>query len=163
MWDLGSLTGDWTCSYALGGKVLTTGRPGKSPWVRFQLSFASPSNIQFCIGMCCCYLVTKLYPTFCDPMDCSSLGSSVHGIFHAKILEWVAIPFPRGSSRPRNRTWVFHIAGRFFYCLSHQGSPCLLEWVAYPFSSGSSQPRDLTHTSCIAGGFFTIEPPGKPG
>ena len=40
--------------------------------------------------------------TLCDPMDCSLPGSSVHGILQAKILEWVAIPFSRGSSQPRD-------------------------------------------------------------
>ena len=39
----------------------------------------------------------------CDPMDCSPLGSSVHGIFQAKILEWGAISSSRGSSPPRDR------------------------------------------------------------
>ena len=41
-------------------------------------------------------------------------GSSVHGILQARILEWVAIPFSRGSSQPRDQTWVSCIAGRFF-------------------------------------------------
>ena len=52
--------------------------------------------------------------TLCDPMDCSLSGSSVHGIFQARVLEWIAIAFSRGSSRPRNRTRVSHIAGRHF-------------------------------------------------
>ena len=52
-------------------------------------------------------------PTLCDPMDCSP-GSSVHGILQAKILEWVALPYSRGSSWPRDQTWVSHFAGRFF-------------------------------------------------
>ena len=52
--------------------------------------------------------------TLCDPMDCSSPGSSVHGIIQASILEWVAIPFSRGSSRPRDQTCVSCIAGGFF-------------------------------------------------
>ena len=47
-------------------------------------------------------------------MDCSSPGSSVQGILQAGILERVAIPFSRESSRPRDRTWVSHIASRFF-------------------------------------------------
>ena len=50
----------------------------------------------------------------CDPMDCSLPGSSVHGILQARILEWVSISFSRGSSQPRNWTWVSCIAGRFF-------------------------------------------------
>ena len=40
-------------------------------------------------------------PTFCDPMDCSPPGSSIHGIFQARVLEWGAISFSRGSSQPR--------------------------------------------------------------
>ena len=59
-------------------------------------------------------LVTQLYLLLCDPMDCSPPGSSVHEILQAKILEWVAVPSSRGSSQPRDRTWVSHIAGRFF-------------------------------------------------
>ena len=59
-------------------------------------------------------LVSQLCLTFCDPTDCSLLGSSVHGILQARILEWVAFPFSRGSSQPRDRTWVPCIAGRFF-------------------------------------------------
>ena len=52
--------------------------------------------------------------TLCDPMDCCPPGSSVHGILQARILEWVAIPFSRGSSQPRDWTWVSCIADRFF-------------------------------------------------
>ena len=48
------------------------------------------------------------------PMDCSLPGSSVHGIFQARILEWVAISFSRVSSRHRDQTLVSRIAGRFF-------------------------------------------------
>ena len=59
-------------------------------------------------------LVTQLCPTLCDPMDCSPPGSSVHGISHTRIWEWVAIPFSKGSSQPSEWTWVSCIAGRFF-------------------------------------------------
>ena len=58
-------------------------------------------------------LVVQSCPTLCNPMDCSPLGSSVHGISQARILEWAAIPFSRGSSWSRDRTWVSCIAGRF--------------------------------------------------
>ena len=50
--------------------------------------------------------VSHLCPTLCDPMDCSLPGSSVHGISQARILQWVAIFFSRGSSQPRDHTWV---------------------------------------------------------
>ena len=53
--------------------------------------------------------VTQSCPTLCDPMD-----YTVHGILQARILEWVAFPFSRGSSQTRGRTQVSHFAGRFF-------------------------------------------------
>ena len=59
-------------------------------------------------------LVAQSCPTFCDPMDCHPPGSSVHGISQASILEWIAIPFFRGSSHPRNQSQVSCVAGRFF-------------------------------------------------
>ena len=67
-------------------------------------------------------LVTQLCPTLCDPMGCRSPGSSVHGILQARILGWVAIPFSRGSSRPRDQTRVLLPCKQFLYYLSHQGS-----------------------------------------
>ena len=56
----------------------------------------------------------KSCPTLCDPMDCNLSGSSVHGIFQAIVLEWIAISFSRGSSRPRDRTHVSCIVDRRF-------------------------------------------------
>ena len=58
--------------------------------------------------------VTQSCPTLCDPKDYSLPGSSVHGIFQARVLEWVATAFSRGSSQPRDRTWVSCIVGRLF-------------------------------------------------
>ena len=59
-------------------------------------------------------LVTQLCPTLCDFMDWSLPGSSARGLFQARILEQVAIPFSRGSSQPREQTQVSCIAGGFF-------------------------------------------------
>ena len=59
-------------------------------------------------------LVSQSCPTFCDLMNCILQVSSVHGILQASILEWVAIPFSRGSSWPRDWTQVSCIAGGFF-------------------------------------------------
>ena len=56
-------------------------------------------------------------------MDCSPPVSSIHGILWAKILEWIAIPFSRGSSWPRDWTWVSCIAGRFFTIWAIEESP----------------------------------------
>ena len=50
-------------------------------------------------------LVTQLWPTLCNPTDCSPPGSSVHRILQARILEWVAISLSRESSRPRDEPW----------------------------------------------------------
>ena len=58
--------------------------------------------------------VAQSCPTLCNPKDCSPPGSSVHGIFQARVLEWVAISFSRGSSQPRDWTRVSHTAGRCF-------------------------------------------------
>ena len=59
-------------------------------------------------------LVAQSCPTLCNPMDCSLPDFSAHGILQARILEWVAISFSRGSSQPRDQTQVSCIAGRFF-------------------------------------------------
>ena len=58
--------------------------------------------------------VAQPFPTLCDPMDCRLPASSVHETLQARILEWVAMPFFRGSSRPRDQTRVSCITGRFF-------------------------------------------------
>ena len=64
-------------------------------------------------GSMCAQLLSHVR-LFCDPMDCHLPGSSVHGIFHARIVEWVAISFSRGSSLPRDQIRVSHIVDRHF-------------------------------------------------
>ena len=104
--------------------------------------------------------VTQSCLTLCYPVDCSPPGSSVHGIFQARVLEWVAISFSRGSSQPRDRTQVSHIAGRCFNLWAirevHKyffeppfscGGARILEWLAIPFSRRSSRPMDWTWVS----------------
>ena len=59
---------------------------------------------QGCVCVCVCVLITQSPPTLCYPMDYSLPGSSVHGILQARILEWVATPFFRRSSQPRDWT-----------------------------------------------------------
>ena len=61
-----------------------------------------------------CAISLRSCPTLCDPMNCSPPGSSAHGILQARILKWVAIPFSRGPSHPRDWTWVSCIVGRRF-------------------------------------------------
>ena len=67
--------------------------------------------------------VTQSCPTLCDPKDCSLPGSSAHGIFQARVLEWVAISFSRGSSQPTDRTQVSHIVGRRFTVWATREAP----------------------------------------
>ena len=64
-------------------------------------------------------LVAQLCLTLCDPVDRSPPGSSVHGILQARILEWVAIPFSRGSFRPRDQTQVLLHCRQILHHLSH--------------------------------------------
>ena len=72
-----------------------------------------PTSYLFYIYMCVCMSMhLQSCPTLCDPVDCSPPGSSVHGILQARILEWVAISFSRGSYRPRDWT-------RGLLCLLH--------------------------------------------
>ena len=74
-------------------------------------------------------LIAQLCLTLCNPIDCSPLGSSVHGVFQARILEWVAISFSRGSSWPRDQTQVSCIAGRLFVLSVQFSSVQLLSCV----------------------------------
>ena len=110
--------------------------------------------------------VTQSCPTLCYPMD-----YTVHGILQARILEWVAFPFSRGSSQPRDWTLDSCIAGRFFtswatredqeywsgQCILLQGT---LAWVAISYPKRFSQPLGSNlHFLCLlvlVGRFFTI-------
>ena len=67
-----------------------------------------------CVCVCVCVCGAPSYLTLCNSMDCTPPGFSVHGILQARILEWVPIPFSRGSSRPRDRIQVSWLAGEFF-------------------------------------------------
>ena len=66
------------------------------------------------VRCCYCCLVAKLCLTLCDSMDCSPPGSSLHGVFQARMLEQVATCFSRDSSQPRDQTHIFCLAGGFF-------------------------------------------------
>ena len=68
-------------------------------------------------------LVTQSRPTLCDPMDCSPLGSSVHGILQARTVEWVAISSSRGISLTQGSKPGLPHCRQILYCVSHLGSP----------------------------------------
>ena len=93
-------------------KCNSNGRSGSSWYLQFQ----QKERLLRGLGMWCNCLVTKPCSTLCDPVDCSTPGSSVHGISQARILQWFAISFSRGSSQPRDGTCVSYIAGTFLRC-----------------------------------------------
>ena len=74
-------------------------------------------------------LFAQTCSTLCNPMDYSPLGSSVHGILQARILEWIIIPFSRGSSQPRDWTQVSCTAGRFFTVWATR-EDCLMSFIS---------------------------------
>ena len=98
-------------------KIITL--PDRYIWTQSLLHilefYISTDSIKHEVKIFVKVLVTQSYPTlYVIPMDCSLSGSSVHGILQAWMLEWIAIPFFKGSPRPRDQTWVYFIAGRFF-------------------------------------------------
>ena len=126
-------SGSRTCVVLIGPRCRKLSRGSGAGWgslriVRQQqeqrenqdrsLSWAFPSKAgqgkQSAIGCCC--LVTQSCPTLCDPMDCSPPGSSAHGILQARMLEWGARPFSRGSSQSRYRTPRLLHCRQILYC-----------------------------------------------
>ena len=116
--------------------------------------------------------VAQSCPTLSDPMDYSLPGSSIHGIFQARVLEWGAIVFSAHSrieGTKISRVQLYGVFEKLYESESHSVlsdslqphgiySPWnlqarILEWVAFPFSRESSQTRDQTRVSCISGGF----------
>ena len=91
--------------------------PQDRPWD--QLSSHQRHTLSLCYANSeCCAKSLKSCPTLCDPVVCSLPGSSVHGLLQARILEWVTMPFSRGSSQPRDWTHVSYIS-------------CIGRWVLY--------------------------------
>ena len=74
--------------------------------------------------------VTHSYPVLYDPMDCSPPGSSVHGVFQARITEWLAISSSRRPSQPRDRIRIF----------------CIGRWFLYHFTTGEAPAFQISHT-----------------
>ena len=101
--------------------------------------------------------VTQSCLTLCDPMDYTA-----HGIFQARILEWVAVPFSRGSSQPRDQTQVSCIAVRFF--TSWATREAQEYWSRYPIPSPVDlpdpgiEPRGLLHCRRI---LYQLSYPGE--
>ena len=66
------------------------------------------NSVCVCLCVCVCVVCTQSFLTHCNPMDCKLLGS--HGIFQARMLEWVAISYSTGSSQPRDQIWVSYVS-----------------------------------------------------
>ena len=93
------------------------------------------------VTVCVCVLVAQSCLTLWDPLDCSPPGSSVHGMLQARTLEWVAMPFSRGSSRPRDRTRVSRIAGGFFTLwAAWEALRIFISWTSVPLQPHFPQP-----------------------
>ena len=102
------------------------------------------------------FLVAQLCPTLSDPMDCSPLGSFVHGDSPGKNTGVGCHALFQGIYPTQGSSPGFLHCRWILYWLSHQGSFRILEWVAYPFSRGCSRHgSQTTRVSCIAGGLFT--------
>ena len=96
-------------------------------WLTFQYNRSEHSIVK---QLCECS-VAQSCPILCNPMDYSPPGFSVHGIFQARVLEWIAISYSRGSSRPRDRTHVSWLScsGRqfFFFFFFTTGKATILQ------------------------------------
>ena len=96
-------------------------------------------------------LVAQSFPALCDPMDCSLPGFSVRRILQARILEWVAIPFSRASSHPRDWAWISCIACRFFLLSEPPGKPT---WPSNPTTR--SIPSAYVHACSVIQSCLTL-------
>ena len=106
--------------------------------------------------VCVCVLVTQACLTLCDAMDCRPRGSYVHGILQARKLEWVAMPFSRGLSPQRGRTWVSCTAGRFFTVWAAENKAYDLCTLAQ-FKDFKKIPRSLLPANFFLPSFLSVE------
>ena len=178
MWDLGSLTRDWTptpCSGSVQSQPLNyQGSPHFSFWASYNTQFTPSSIVQYillqvfqsacvflevfkhqdhilitfvehlatgvvwqsvcvcvCVCVCACACPVLCCVWLCDPTDRILSGSSVHGISQARILESVAISSSRGSSQPRDLTWVSCIGRQIIYhCATWEALLKGLNWFS---------------------------------
>ena len=108
------------------------GNPSISPPHTSPFTESLPADVLHLLQVKSESEVAQSCPTLCNPMDWSISGFSIHGIFQARVLEWVAISFSRGSFRPRDWTQVSHIAGRRFnLCITRVKRVHFMLWVLY--------------------------------
>ena len=144
------------CIYAFPGMCMYPNCPfnerHQSHWIRLTLiTCILTLNVTVSQDSVCAF--SAMSDSFW-PMDCSPPGSSVHGISQTRILEWVAIPFSRGSSQPRDWTWISCMAGRFFTVSAIREAPnmsvlalagnqtqvsCIGRWSLYHWATWEAQ------------------------
>ena len=131
-----------------------------TPWSRTPLSarLLGPGNSP---GKNTGSEVAQSCPTLCDPTDCSLPGSSVHGKFQARTLQWVAISFSRGISRPRGSNPSLPHCRQTLYRLSHRGSKNT-GVGGYFLLQGIFLTTDQTMSPAMQAHSLLSEPPGKP-
>ena len=110
-------------------------------------------NLEFSINIYTFAQLLQSCSTLCNPMDCSLLDSSVHGIPQARILEWVAISSSRGSSPPRDRTH-----GSYISCIDRQVFITSAIWEAHIHTAAAKSLQSCP-TLCDP---IDISPPGSP-
>ena len=119
------------CLFNLYAEYIMRNAGLKEAQAGIKIAAATAKSLQSCL-------------TLCDPMDCSQPGSSVHGILQARILEWVAISFSRGSSQPRGWTQVSCIADRRFILWATKQGDNIQPWCTpFPIWNQSVVPRPV--------------------
>ena len=114
---------------AISPDTLAFDSPSSAPFIFWLLQTLTPRRKECLIVSCMgAYSVSQSCWTLCNPMDGSLPGSSLHGILQARMMEWVAISSSRGSSQPRDGTWI-----SCFFCIGRQ---ILYPWATWePLSS----------------------------
>ena len=93
-------------------------------------------------------LITQSCPNYCNPMECSPPGFSIHGIFQERILDWVAISNYSGSSRLRGQIQVSRIEGRLFTVCSVHSLSCV-QFFATPWTAPCQVSLSITNSRSL--------------
>ena len=131
--------------------IFSSCKPRNQPWFYPDLRSAFAVVIQALT-----FAVVIHVPHFCGPMDCSPPGSSVHGVFQARILKWVAISFSRGSSWPRIEPMSAALAGKFFTTESPGKPQVYLKSLHFSVFTASNPGLPPTSLNQMLQDFFLI-------
>ena len=130
------------------------------PLFKWQSQYLVHVLCVLCLVIQSCPTVSCL--TFCDPMDCSPPGSSVHGILSwTRILEWVVMPSSRVSSQPRDWTQVSNIVGRFFTIWATREAQEYWNKSSIPLSGDLPDPGIQLRSAAFQANSLPADLPGK--